>query len=93
MKNKNKTRHRRSKLEMYCDILKFCNIMGGQHHNRNQINSKLLISFAQINEYIIKLHETGLLEINRDDRTVITSLKGVEFIKKFDSLTQQFKIF
>ncbi len=88
---KNKSRHRRNRLEMYCNILKYCNTIKGQHHNRNQINNELLISFAQINEYIINLEETGLLEINHYDRTIKTSLKGIEFIRKFDFLTRQIK--
>lgn len=87
---KKSTRSRRNRLEMYCNILKFCNTKkGGSHHNRNQINNELLISFAQINEYIINLEETGLLEINSVDRTFKTSLKGIEFIKKYDFLIQQ----
>lgn len=51
-----------------------------------------MISFAQINEYIMKLVETGLLEINYDDKSIKTSMKGIEFIRKFDFLTQQISV-
>lgn len=85
------TRHRRTKLELYYNILKYCNNLKDKHHNRNQINDELLISFAQINEYISTLQEAGLLEINRYDRTIKTTLRGIEFIKKFDLLTQQLR--
>ena len=88
------TRHRRTRLELYYNILKYCNnIKEGinHHHNRNQINNDLLIPFAQINECILTLQEAGLLEIDRYNRTIKTTLKGIEFMSKFEILTQQLK--
>jgi len=83
------TRHRRTRLELYYNILRYCNNLKDKQHNRNQINRDLLISFAQLNEYIFAMREVGLLEINRNDRTLRTTLKGIEFMRKFDILTQQ----
>ena len=75
------TRHRRSRLELYYNILKYRNnLKDRNHHNRNQIN-----------EYILTLQEAGLLEIDRYDRTIKTTMKGIEFMKKFDFLIQQLK--
>ncbi len=88
---KNPVRSRRSRLELYYNILKYCNTIDDQHHDINQINNELLISFTQLNEYILTLQEAGLLEINRYDRTMKTTLKGIEFVRKFDFLTQQLK--
>ena len=51
-----------------------------------------MISFAQLNEYIFNLNESGLLEIDKYNRSVRTTLKGKEFVKKFDYLTDQVKI-
>ena len=50
-----------------------------------------MIPFAQINECILTLQEAGLLEIDRYDRTIKTTMKGIEFMKKFDFLIQQLK--
>lgn len=86
------SRHRRTRLELYYNILKYCYNIKDKNHNRNQINCDLLISFAQLNEYILTLKDAGLLEINRYDRTFKTTLKGIEFIRKFDFLTQQLKL-
>ena len=85
-------RHRRTRLELYYNILKYCNnLKDRNHHNRNQINNHLVIPFAQINECILTLQEAGLLEIDRYDRTIKTTMKGIEFMKKFDFLIQQLK--
>jgi predicted transcriptional regulator len=88
---KKPTRKRRSRLELYYNILKYCNSINEHHHDINQINNELLIPFTQLNEYILNLQEAGLLEINRYDRTIKTTLKGIEFVRKFDFLTQQLK--
>jgi predicted transcriptional regulator len=86
---KKPVRSRRSRLELYYNILKYCNTINEQHHDIDQINSELLISFTQLNEYILTLQEAGLLEINRYDRTIKTTLKGIECVRRFDFLTQQ----
>ena len=85
-------RHGRTSLELYYNILKYCNnLKDSNRHDRNQINNDLLIPFAQINECILTLQEAGLLEIDRYDRTIKTTMKGIEFMKKFDFLIQQLK--
>jgi predicted transcriptional regulator len=89
MGKKTTTRIRRSRLELYYNILKYCSSINEQHHDINQINNELLISLTQLNEYLLTLQGAGLLEINRYNRTVQTTLKGMEFVRKFDFLTQQ----
>lgn len=81
------TRHKRSRLELYYHILKICSDTEG--HGRSYLNSKLWISFAHLNEYILNLYELDLLEINYSKYTIRTTLKGKEFVKKFDYLTNQ----
>lgn len=51
----------------------------------------LSITFAQLNEYNLTLQEAGLLEIDRTDNIIKITLQGIEFIRKFDYLTQQLK--
>jgi predicted transcriptional regulator len=82
-------RNKRSRIELYYHILKTCS--DTKVHNRSFLNSKLLVSFAQLNEYIFNLNELGLLEIANYNKSVRTTLKGKEFVKKFDYLTNQVK--
>jgi predicted transcriptional regulator len=82
-------RNKRSRIELYYHILKTCN--DTKVHTRSFLNSKLSISFAQVNEYILNLNDLGLLEIDHCNKSVRTTLKGKEFIKKFDYLTNQVK--
>ena len=88
---KKKTRVRRSRLELYYNILKYYNSIKEQPPNRNQIINYLSITFAQLNEYNLTLQEVGLLEIDHNDNTIKITFQGVEFIRKFDYLTQQLK--
>jgi hypothetical protein len=39
----------------------------------------------------LTLQEAGLLEITHYDKTIKTTLKGIEFVRRFDFLTQQLK--
>jgi predicted transcriptional regulator len=88
---KKPARSRRNRLELYYITLKYCNTINEQHHDIDQINSELLISFTHLNEYILTLQEAGLLEITHYDKTIKTTLKGIEFVRRFDFLTQQLK--
>ena len=83
-------RNKRSRIELYFHILKTCS--DTKVHTRSILNSKLLISFAQLNEYIFNLNKLGLLEIDKYNKSVRTTLKGKEFVKKFDYLSNQVKI-
>ena len=81
-------RNKRSRIELYYHILKTC---ADTIHTRSSLNSKLLISFAQLNDYLFILNDLGLLEIDHCNKSVSTTLKGKEFVKKFDYLTNQVK--
>jgi predicted transcriptional regulator len=83
-------RNKRSRIELYYHILKTC--ADTKVHTRGSLNSKLLISFGQLNDYLFILNDLGLLEIDHCNKSVSTTLKGKEFVKKFDYLTSQVKI-
>ena len=82
-------RNKRDRVELYYQILKTCS--DTKVHTRSFLNNKLLISFAQLNKYIFILNDLGLLEIDYYNKSVKTTLKGKEFVKKFDYLTNQIK--
>ena len=83
-------RNKRTRIELYYHILK--TYSDTKVHTRSFLNNKLLISFAQLNEYIFNPNELGLLEIANYNKSVRTTLKGKEFVKKFDYLTNQVEI-
>lgn len=49
----------------------------------------LSITLGQLNEYILALQGVGLITIDPRHKTIKITSKGVEFIRKFDYLTQQ----
>lgn len=76
---------------MYFKILKYCSFIDKQHYDKNQIHNELAISFAQLNEYLLTLQQAGLLEIDHYNETIKTTMKGQEFITRFEYLSQQSK--
>ncbi len=82
-------RNKRTRIELYYHILK--TYSDTKVHTRSFLNNKLLISFAQLNDYISNLNDLGLVEIDYYNKSVKTTLKGKEFVKKFSYLSNQIK--
>ncbi len=78
---------KRSRLELYYYILKTCIIY--KKHTRGSLNRQLLISHSLLDECIIYLERLGFLDVNYTEKTIETTLKGQDYVQKFDYLMQQ----
>jgi len=81
---------KRSRLELYYYILKSCII--NEKHTRGSLNRQLLISYSLLDECLTYLEQLDYIDINYNDRTINTSLKGQNYVQKFDYLMQQVMI-
>lgn len=79
---------RRSKLELYCQILKLCI---NDNHTKSDLNHELVISFGPLNEYLKNLQKLGLVEVGKSDKKIQATLKGKEIVEKFDYLMKQIR--
>ena len=78
---------KRSRLELYYYILKSCII--NEKHTRSSLNRQLSISYSLLDECLFYLQQSGFIDINYDDRTIKTTLKGKDYVQKFGYLMQQ----
>ena len=78
---------KRSRLELYYYILRSCII--NERHTKSSLNRQLLISYSLLDECLIYLQQLGFININYNDRTFKTTLKGQNYVQKFDYLMQQ----
>ena len=78
---------KRSRLELYYYILKSCII--NERHTKSSLNRQLLISYSLLDECLICLQQIGFININYNDSTFKTTLKGQNYVQKFDYLMQQ----
>ena len=78
---------KRSRLELYYYILKSCII--NENHTRGSLNRQLWISYSLLNECLIYLETLGFLDINYNEKTIKTTLKGQDYVQKFGYLMQQ----
>jgi predicted transcriptional regulator len=78
---------KRSRLELYYYILRSCII--DEKHTRSSLNRQLLISYSLLDECLIYLEQLGFIDINYNDRTIKTTLKGQNYVQKFGYLMQQ----
>jgi predicted transcriptional regulator len=78
---------KRSRLELYYYILRLCII--DEKHTRSSLNRQLLISYSLLDECLIYLEQLGFIDINYNDRTIKTTLKGQNYVQKFGYLMQQ----
>ena len=87
MKRMKESPFKRSRLELYYYILKSCII--NEKHTRSSLNRQLLISYSLLDECLIYLQQLGFIDINYNDRTIKTTLKGQNYVQKFGYLMQQ----
>ena len=78
---------KRSRLELYYYILRSCIL--GEKHTRSSLNRQHSISYSLLDECLIYLEKLGFIVINYNDRTIKTTLKGQNYVQKFDYLMQQ----
>ncbi len=78
---------KRSRLELYYYILRSCII--NERHTKSSLNRQLLISYSLLDECLIYLRQLGFINIDYNDRTFKTTLKGQNYVQKFDYLMQQ----
>ena len=78
---------KRSRLELYYYILRLCII--NERHTKSSLNRQLLISYSLLDECLIYLRQLGFINIDYNDRTFKTTLKGQNYVQKFDYLMQQ----
>ena len=79
--------YKRSRLELYYYILKSC--INKENHTRSSLNRQLWISYSLLDECLIYLDKLGFININYNDRTLKTTLKGQNYVQKFEYLMQQ----
>ena len=65
---------KRSRLELYYYILESCII--NERHTKSSLNRQLLISYSLLDECLIYLRQLGFINIDYNDRTFKTTLKG-----------------
>ena len=78
---------KRSRLELYYLILKSCITI--EKHTKSSLKRQLLISYSLLDECLIYLEMLDFIDINYNDRTIKTTLKGQEYVQKFGYLMQQ----
>ena len=78
---------KRSRLELYYLILRFCN--KNENHTRGSLNRQLKVPYSLLNECLIYLERLGFLDINYNERTIKTTLEGQEYVRKYGYLMQQ----
>ena len=78
---------KRSRLELYYYILRSC--FSKENHTRGSLNRELLMSYSLIDECLNYLQQVGFIDINYNDRTIKTTLKGQDYVQKFGFLMQQ----
>lgn len=78
---------KRSRLELYYYILKSC--INKENHTRSSLNRQLWISYSLLDECLIYLQQLGFIDLNYNDRTIKTTLKGQNYVQKFGYLMQQ----
>lgn len=78
---------KRDRLEIYYCILKSC--IDDKKHTRGSLNRQVLLPYSLLNESLMYLQQAELLHIDFDKRTIKTTLKGQEYVRKFDYLMQQ----
>ncbi len=78
---------KRSRLELYYYILRSCII--NERHNKSSLSKQLLISYSLLDECLIYLQQLGFIDINYNERTIKTTLKGQNYVQKFGYLMQQ----
>ena len=78
---------KRSRLELYYYILKSC--INKENHTRSSLNRQLWISYSLLDECLIYLQQLGFIDLNYNDRTIKTTLKGQDYVQKFGFLMQQ----
>ena len=60
-----------------------------ENHTRGSLNRQLMIPYSLLNECLIYLETLGFLDINYNERTIKTTLKGQNYVRKFGYLMQQ----
>ncbi len=78
---------KRDRLEIYYCILKSCIV--NEKHTRRSLNRQLGLPYSLLNECLIYLEQAGFIRIDVDERTIKTTLKGQEYVRKFGYLMQQ----
>ena len=78
---------KRSRLELYYHILKSGIV--NEKHTRSSLNRQLSISYSLLDECLIYLEKLDFIEINHNERTITTTLKGQDYVQKFGYLMQQ----
>jgi predicted transcriptional regulator len=78
---------KKSRLELYYFLLRSCNF--NERHTRSSLNRQLSIPYSLLNECLIYLEQLGFIDINYNDRTFKTTLKGQNYVQKYSYLMQQ----
>jgi hypothetical protein len=76
-----------SRLELYYYILRSCTTL--EKHARSSLNRQLLISYSLLDECIVYLEKLGFVDVNYPEKTIKTTLRGRDYVQKFDCLMQQ----
>ncbi len=79
--------YKRSRLELYYLILKSCIV--NEKHTRGSLNRQLLIPHYLLIECLTYLERLGFIDIDYNERTIKTTLKGQDYVRKFGYLMQQ----
>ena len=78
---------KRSRLDLYYLILKSCVVNEG--HTRGSLTRELLIPAYLLNECLIYLERLAFIDIDYNEGTIKTTLKGQDYVQKFGCLLQQ----
>ena len=77
---------KRDRLEIYSCILKSCIV--NEKHNRSSLNRQLLIPYSLLNECLMYLQALDFISIDYNEKTIKTTLKGQNYVRKFGYLMQ-----
>lgn len=66
-------------------------IANGGNATKTKIMYKALVSYNQLNEYLMHLTEKDLLRYEEDSRTFKTTEKGLRFLDKYNQIDEMMK--
>lgn len=78
----------RSRIDIMSQILEIAN---GGNATKTKIMYKALVSYNQLNEYLMHLTEKDLLRYEEDSRTFKTTEKGLRFLDKYNQIDEMMK--
>ena len=78
---------KRDRLEIYYCILR--SYIVNEKHTRSSLNRQLLIPYSLLNECLMHLQALDFINIDYNEKTIKTTLKGQNYVRKFGYIMQQ----